>query len=177
MLFAPLRGYSTLYFRVRDPRSDVVIKISEHETSCELKHWYYIVAPTDSYLLIASAGSSKSGFRGIRKIGARESRGFQFNSRIPPFPVYARCLGRAFILFYGSALSCVPSYCVRCLSICVSNKTSEPETIFSSLSLFALNQRGHATYIRWKEDFRRREEKGRARQQIRFAVWENVVPD
>lgn len=68
---------------------------------------------------------------------------------------------RVFILFYGSAFSCVPSYCVRWLSICVSNKMSEPETIFSPLSFFlsALNQKGHA-YIRRKEDFRRRDERG-----------------
>lgn len=41
----------------------------------------------------------------------------------------------AFILFYGSAFSCAPSYCVRWLSICVSNKMSEAETIFFPLFL------------------------------------------
>lgn len=48
------------------------------------------------------------------------------------FPVASR---HAFILFYGSVFSCAPSYCVRWLSICVSNKMSEPGTIFSPLFL------------------------------------------
>ena len=61
----------------------------------------------------------------------------------------------AFILFYGSAFSCAPSYCVRCLSICVSNKMSEPETIFFplSFSLSALNQKGHARIYAGKRIF------------------------
>lgn len=64
--------------------------------------------------------------------------GFQFDSHIPRalfyFSVYI-VSRRAFILFYGSALSCAPSYCVRWLSICVSNKTSEAGTIFCCPSL------------------------------------------
>lgn len=69
-----------------------------------------------------------------QKIAAHESRGFQFNSHIPLFyfSVYVASR-RAFILFYGGALSCAPSYCVSWLSIRVSNKTSEAETIFFPL--------------------------------------------
>jgi len=105
-----------------------------------------------------SAGSTESRFQRYQKNWrTHESPRTAEGSLIPVFRA-SRCLGRAFILFYGSALSCAPSYCVRCLSICVSNKTSEPGTIFSSsplppplslslssslfLSLFALNQKG-----------------------------------
>lgn len=79
----------------------------------------------------------ESGFHGIRKIGAHKSRDFEFNSHIRPFffPDICEASRHAFILFYGSAFSYAPSYCVRWLSICVSNKMSEPETIFSPLFL------------------------------------------
>jgi len=159
----------------------------------------------DSYLLIVSAGSTESRFQRYQKNWrTHESPRTAEGSLIPVFRA-SRCLGRAFILFYGSALSCAPSYCVRCLSICVSNKTSEPGTIFSSsplppplslslslllsLSLsFCFKPKGDArararvylcmhVYVCRKEDFRPRDGRGRTRQQIRFAVWENVVPD